>query len=223
MTFRFCAKHFFPGFLQRKKPFGEKLTKPKTLIKDKQAICIFMPQILLDRETFKALAGETRVQILKELNERRKTQSELATKLHLSAPTVNEHLSLLKKAGLVEEIDDGHKWKYFSLSRKGKNILNPSEVQIMLVLSILGVAFVAMLLLFFFSRDFGAGNLPFSSAAEKGLPALAADTAGKAVGAANSTACVPIAAAQLPVLEIGLLIAAALFIGLLAGYLLKNK
>jgi len=193
--------------------------------------------ISLDKETFKALAGETRVQILKELGERQKTQSELAAKLHLSAPTVNEHLSLLKKAGLVQEIDDGHKWKYFSLSQKGKNILNPGEKQILLVLSVLTVAFVGFLAMVI-SQLYGvasfSGNAASDSIAPYAAPALQGGAIATGKAAAENIACnaatkaVSAAAAQQEILQqflpqIALLVISALFIGLIAGYLLKKR
>ncbi len=192
--------------------------------------------ISLDKETFKALAGETRVQILKELGERQKTQSELATKLHLSAPTVNEHLSLLKKAGLVQEIDDGHKWKYFSLSAKGKSILNPGEKQILLVLSLLTIAFTGLMLMILsqfnsiasFSRS-AASNIvaPAADRASQIVQSGVVTGAGKAVVAENA-ACgaiqttIPIIQ-QLVLPQIALLLISALFIGLMVGYLLKKN
>jgi len=191
--------------------------------------------ISLDKETFKALAGETRVQILKELGERQKTQSELAAKLHLSAPTVNEHLCLLKKAGLVQEIDDGHKWKYFSLSAKGKSILNPGEKQILLVLSVLTIAFAGLILMILsqfnglasFSRS-AASNIvaPAADGASQIVQGSVATGAGKVV--AENAACGAIQATT-PVIQqsllpqIALLLVSALFIGLMAGYLLKKN
>lgn len=185
-------------------------------------------QISLDKETFKALAGETRVQILKELLERQKTQSELASKLHLSAPTVNEHLLLLKRAGLVQEIDDGHKWKYFSLSSKGKNILRPGEAQIMLVLSVLAVAFVGLLAMILMQTS-GIGN--FSSAQHTEKTIEPAPLQSISTGQANSTDSIAershaAAQALIPegaLLEIGLLAITTGLIGLVAGYKLKKQ
>lgn len=182
-----------------------------------------MPQtISLDKETFKALAGETRVRILKELNERQKTQSELAAKLHLSAPTVNEHISLLKKAGLVQEIDDGHKWKYFALSTKGKSILNPGEKQILLVLSVLTIAFAGLLAVVF--SQIAGTNYFASNSARDIAPAL--QKTGTAI--AENLACeaakiVPTVQQSSLLPQIVLLLVSALFIGLLAGYLLKKQ
>ncbi len=90
--------------------------------------------IRLDKETFKALASETRVSVLKVLNERRHMQSEIAASLNLSVPTVKEHLTALEKAGLVERFDEGRKWKYYALTKKGKGVLNPEEMKIWIVL-----------------------------------------------------------------------------------------
>src|SRR5574342_492269 len=93
--------------------------------------------IRLDKETFKALASGTRVDVLKLLNQRRHMQSEIAASLNLSVPTVKEHLAALEKAGLVERHDEGRKWKYYSLTSKGKGVLNPEEMKIWIVLSML--------------------------------------------------------------------------------------
>jgi len=94
-------------------------------------------EIRLDKETFKALASTTRVDVLKLLNQRRHMQSEIASSLGLSVPTVKEHLAALEKAGLVERHDEGRKWKYYSLTSKGKGILNPEEMKIWIVLAML--------------------------------------------------------------------------------------
>jgi DNA-binding MarR family transcriptional regulator len=98
-------------------------------------------EITLDKEVFKALAGDTRVSVLKSLMERRKTQSELAKELSLAAPTIKDHLDILQKAQLVREVDDGHKWKYIELTLKGKSILQPTDKRIMVLLgtSLFGV------------------------------------------------------------------------------------
>jgi len=93
--------------------------------------------IRLDKETFKALASGTRVDVLKLLNQRRHMQSEIAASLGLSVPTVKEHLDGLEKAGLVERHEEGRKWKYYSLTKKGKGILNPEELKIWIVLAML--------------------------------------------------------------------------------------
>ena len=50
-------------------------------------------KITLEKDVFKALASDTRIAILKILDKRRHTQSELAVTLKLSVPTVKEHLN----------------------------------------------------------------------------------------------------------------------------------
>ena len=99
-------------------------------------------KITLDREAFKSLASGTRVTILKSLDQRRKMLTELSKELDMSPSTVKEHMDSLRKAELVSLKDDGHKWKYYELTRKGKNILHPGETKIWVVLSLSGLAFL---------------------------------------------------------------------------------
>jgi len=114
--------------------------------------------IRLDKETFKALASETRVDVLKLLGQRRHMQTEMASALGLSVPTVKEHLDALEKAGLVERHEEGRKWKYYSLTKKGKGVLNPEEMKIWIVLGLFILSFVGGIVTMFrsFSSQFGA-------------------------------------------------------------------
>lgn len=85
-----------------------------------------MSKITLDAETFKALASATRLTVLKALDERRKTLTELAHELSLNKATVHEHLGLLLAAGLIRKRDDeGRKWIYYELTWTGQGILRP--------------------------------------------------------------------------------------------------
>jgi len=93
-------------------------------------------ELKLDSKTFKALANERRVDILKLLGERRHTQSEIAGELELAVPTVKEHLSALVTAGLIEQHDEGRKWKYYSLTKSGKAVLAPEETKIWIMLGV---------------------------------------------------------------------------------------
>ena len=104
-----------------------------------------MDEITLSRTEFKALASDSRTGIIKLLNERNHTLSEISKKLELTAPTVKQHLSVLENAGLIQQIDEGRKWKYYCLTKKGSKILSPgspANVFIVLALSIIGVATV---------------------------------------------------------------------------------
>jgi len=91
----------------------------------------------IDRKTLKALAADTRLDILKSLGKRRKTPSELSKELRLATSTVTEHLNKLEKADLIRREETGHKWIYYSLTKKGENLVKPKyPVQFVLVLSI---------------------------------------------------------------------------------------
>lgn len=93
-------------------------------------------KIVLDRKSFEALAVDTRVKILKSLKERRKTLTEIAKEQGMSVSGIKEHLSTLEGVGLIEKKDDGHKWKYYELTRKGRDIVGPKEVRVLILLSI---------------------------------------------------------------------------------------
>lgn len=93
-------------------------------------------KITLDREAFKALASDTRLEILKALDERPMTVSELSRRLDLNKATVFEHLERLTGVQLVrKEEDDERKWVYYSLTWKGRRILHPERITIALLLS----------------------------------------------------------------------------------------
>ncbi len=91
--------------------------------------------ITLDQESFKALASGVRVDILKRLDERRQTVTDLSALLALSKPTLLEHLEKLQAADLVRRVDEGRKWIYYELSAKGRKILHPERVAIVLALA----------------------------------------------------------------------------------------
>lgn len=110
-------------------------------------------KITLDKKTFKTLASDTRVGILKSLNRRRKMLTELSKEFGMSPSTIKEHLDNLSGAGLVVMKDDGHKWKYYELTRKGKDVLNPGETKIWIVLALSAIAILIT------SYDFVVQNL----------------------------------------------------------------
>lgn len=99
-----------------------------------------MAKVTLDMETFKALASETRLSVLRALDERRKTLSELARELELNKATVHEHLQLLDATGLVIKKDEGRKWIYYELSWRGQRLLHPQETTTFSILLGLSIA-----------------------------------------------------------------------------------
>lgn len=95
-----------------------------------------MTKIVLDAEAFKALSSDTRLQILKALDARRLTVSEMGRLLGLNKATVFEHLKQLAAAELVKkEEDEGRKWVYYRLTWKGRNVVHPENAQFLLLLA----------------------------------------------------------------------------------------
>jgi DNA-binding transcriptional ArsR family regulator len=95
---------------------------------------VFEPKVTLDQASFRALASETRVAILRALAEHQMTLTELAERLGISKPGVMKHLELLQEAGLVIRDPPERKWIYYRLTTKGERILDPNKTRIMLAL-----------------------------------------------------------------------------------------
>jgi DNA-binding transcriptional ArsR family regulator len=123
--------------------------------------------ITLDRRAFKALASETRVEILKKLDGTQKTVSDLARDLDMNKATMFQHLEQLVDVGLVKKDSEEDrattvkeapnvapvqgppkKWVYYRLSWKGKNVLHPERVKIALALSIAVVSCLLVLVVY---------------------------------------------------------------------------
>ncbi len=118
------------------------------------------PKITLDQESFKALASDVRVGILKRLDVRRETVTDLSNRIALSKPTLLEHLEKLQAAGLVKRVDEGRKWIYYELSDKGRKILHPERVAITLALcAAVGLAIIGAIYVLSASALMGAGPL----------------------------------------------------------------
>ncbi|MGC8898948.1 MAG: ArsR/SmtB family transcription factor [Candidatus Micrarchaeia archaeon] len=94
-------------------------------------------EVIVDRELLRAIGADTRIRILRSLYERRKTQSELAAQMKISAPTVLEHVEKLEKAGLVKRIEEGRKWKYYELTQKGRKLISPERKPITAVIMLI--------------------------------------------------------------------------------------
>ena len=181
-------------------------------------------KITLDREAFRVLASETKIKILKSIDERRKTLTELAKEFGMSPSTIKEHLDKLSKAGLIEQKDEGHKWKYYELTGKGNEILHPGAKRIMLVLAASSIAAIAVLYGMFariYTKVQSSGGAVERNSAElsaKTLQALSAQP-----GTAESAPAAAQAASRLPWIHIGILLALAIIIGICIAYLLLNR
>jgi DNA-binding transcriptional ArsR family regulator len=144
----------------------------------------------MDRKVFESLASETRINILKALDIRQMTITELSKNLGLAKSTVHEHLAKMADAGLVEKIEDHRKWSYYKLTYKGKRILHPHEmVKIMLLLS---TSFIALVGGVFEIISYGRVSAPGARemAAPSKLAEPAPEYAGEAIEKAPSEALV---------------------------------
>lgn len=101
-------------------------------------------KVVLDKETFKALSVDSRLTILKLLKLRNHTLTELAAELELSQSTVKEHLAKLEEAALIKQLDEGRKWKYYKLTQKGKNVVDPKEIKVLFMLIASSIAAVGL-------------------------------------------------------------------------------
>ncbi len=110
-------------------------------------------KITLDRETFKALAADTRVDILKRLSEHKLTLTDLSEKTGMSPSTIKEHLDRLVEVGLIEVIEAGTKWKYYRLTYKGENIVTPQQTNVWIVLGTSALLLAGSALSFFSSMS----------------------------------------------------------------------
>jgi DNA-binding transcriptional ArsR family regulator len=97
-------------------------------------------KIVLDQESFKALASDTRIEILKKLDNTQLTVTDLANAMVVNKSAVHKHLTRLVEAGLVKKKEGERKWVYYTLSLKGAQLLHPERVQIALMLAATAVA-----------------------------------------------------------------------------------
>ena len=95
-----------------------------------------MAKITLDLNSFKALASETRLDIIRALDGKKLNLNEISSATKLHKVTLHEHLSKLVEAGFVKKKErEGHKWVYYKLSWKGESLLHPENTRIAVMFS----------------------------------------------------------------------------------------
>lgn len=124
-----------------------------------------MAELILSAVDFKTLSSGTRLQIIKLLSTRNHNLTELSARLKLSAPSIKQHIDVLLASDLIVQIESAHKWKYYTLSRKGKRLVEPYSSQVLIVLStslvgILGIALIASSIFGFQTLTSSAGSAP---------------------------------------------------------------
>jgi len=102
----------------------------------------YKPKIVMTQDEFRVLASTTRIDIMKLLDESQLTVSDVSRRLEMNKATVHEHLNKLIEVGLVKKEDTNRKWVYYSLTWKGKNLLHPERVKVMVVLATIAIAVV---------------------------------------------------------------------------------
>ena len=96
-----------------------------------------MPKVTLDKNMFKALASETRLDILRNLDGKKMGLNDISSATNLNKATLHEHLTKLHEAGLVKRKErKGHKWVYYKLSWKGESILHPENTKIVVMFTV---------------------------------------------------------------------------------------
>ncbi len=168
-----------------------------------------MAEVALSANEFKALSSKTRVEIIKLLGARKHNLTEISNKLSMRLPTIKQHLGVLERAGLIEQIESARKWKYYSLTAKGNALVGKAEASILIVLALAGIAMVGLLyefagkLAIFFSQGsigpivenalqeapkmMSAGIAGATEAVEEKAAEIAADSAAKQAVQAAAT------------------------------------
>lgn len=159
-------------------------------------------EIIISKEMLRAINSDTRICILKSLSERQKTQTELATELKRSLPTVLEHIEQLETARLIVQLKDEkeRKWKYYALTKTGRAIIEKKRMNFVLLL-------VSSMLAAF-------GSLYLLLSTQYSQPAVLA------INQTSSHAQIPIS--SLPLLELVIFVI-AIIVSLLAVYWLVKK
>ena len=102
----------------------------------------YKPKIKLSQDEFRVLASNTRIDILKLLDESQLTVSDVSRRLEMNKATVHEQLTKLMGVGLVSKEESPRKWVYYHLTWKGRNLLHPERVRVMVTLAIMSMVIV---------------------------------------------------------------------------------
>jgi len=106
-------------------------------------------KLKVSKKLLKTLTVETRTDILKALDNRPMTASELSRKLDKHVTTISEHLKKLKNSNLVKRVErPGRKWIYYRLTKPGQRIVHPTSYRFVFVFVVAFLTFVGGYYLF---------------------------------------------------------------------------
>ena len=131
-----------------------------------------MSKITLNMNTFKALASDTRLDILKALDGNKMGLNDISKATKLNKATLHEHLSKLHEAGLVKRKErEGHKWVYYKLTWKGEGLLHPenSRIVVLFTTTVITLFFGIIFLFHFIKGKIVAIAKPCVDTGEMGL------------------------------------------------------
>lgn len=85
-------------------------------------------EIPISKSLMKAVSEETRMAILRSLERRPMTASEVSRALGKHVTTIAEHMAILESSELVERNRrPGRKWVYYSLTKRADELLHPKD------------------------------------------------------------------------------------------------
>ncbi len=101
-------------------------------------------ELKVSKNLMKTLTVDTRANILKSLEKRPMTASELSRKLGKHVTTVSEHLDILRNTDLVERVErPGRKWIYYKLTKPAQKILHPASYRWSFIFLVTFLSFVS--------------------------------------------------------------------------------
>jgi len=146
---------------------------------------IMEEELKVSRDLMRVVSASTRTEILKALENRQMTASELSRYLDKHVTTVSEHLELLHNSRLVERIErPGRKWIYYKLSNVGKQMLHPQPYRIILVLTL---SFLTLGMGAFFLPLYIGGTFTARTAEQSAASAPQALQQAKTIGSAGTS------------------------------------
>lgn len=123
----------------------------------------------------KALASETRKEIMVLLAGKNHRPSDLSRELGKDKSTIVEHLELLREAGLVERIErEGHKWIFYGLSKNGEAYF-PNRKKRIIYLALAMLSFIGAIISGFMQIQSQQPQIQESAEALMAAKAVAAD------------------------------------------------
>jgi DNA-binding transcriptional ArsR family regulator len=117
-------------------------------------------RVELDKVALFALASDTRIEILKNMQQNRMTVTQLADRVEVDKAAVHRHLKKLEEGGFVKREED-HGFVYYSLTWRARDILSPNEntkIVVLISSSILLLGVISLILIAFTATPSPAPN-----------------------------------------------------------------